>query len=60
MEMAWSKVKSWLEEMGTSLENIVHECPFVAKREDWPAVAEAQHAGGRIATAEGGLDSRPR
>ena len=62
MEMVWSKVKSWLEERGTSLENMVHECPRVANRADWPAVAGVQHVGGRIATAGAllrgvGLDS---
>ena len=51
MALAWSKIESWLKEMGTSVENIVHECPIVSKFEDWPEVAQAQHAGGRIATA---------
>ena len=51
MALAWSKIESWLKEMGTSVENIVHECPIVSQFEDWPEVAQSQHAGGRIATA---------
>ncbi len=51
-ELMWTKIKSWLAEMGTSTENIFHDGPRVAKFEDWiTGVAEVTHRDGRIAPA---------